>query len=317
MERMKRFLLLLICCLLATTPVQAKTLIKVAAVVNNNIISSYQLDQAVHKALDNLNKEDQLTEEQFAQLQKQVLEQLISEELVAQRIKELNLQVTEAELETAIGDVQKKNNLNRDQLVEALQAQGMTLEGFRDKLKKEILRFKLLGHEVNYKVQVTQSEIREYFREHIDQYRAAPKVRLSHISYPIPTDADEETLRELRKQADDCRDQLLRGKSFDQVLASQGAAATGSDMGNLVEQDLAEQLRNALTGLEVGQVTEPMVMNGQLHLFLVTERNPGDIHLFDRVSPEIEEILVQEKTEARFKEWSKELREQGQIDIRI
>ena len=314
---MKKFLFLLFCSLLTATPVPAKTLSKVAAVVNNSIISTYQLDQGVRNALSQRSQDSQLTEEQFTQLQGQVLDQLISEELIRQRIKELNLKVSDTELDAAIEDVQSKNGLDRDGLVEALKTQGMTLADLRDKIKKEILQYKLLGQEVNYKVQVTQTEIREYFREHIDQYRAAPKVKLSHLSFAIPAGAGETTLREIRHRADVCRDQLLRGEPFAQVLAGQGENATGNDMGVLVEQDLAEQLRTALIGLEVGQVTEPMIMNNQLHLFLVTERTPGDPNLFDRVSPEIESILTQQKTGTRFKEWSKELREKAQVDIRI
>lgn len=317
---MKRFLLLLLVLLgsmLTTTPASARTLSKVAAVVNNNLISTYQLDQAVTAALAREGQLKQLPAAELEQLRSRILEQLIEEELIAQRIKELNLQVPEAELRAAIEDVQLKNHLTRATLEEALRAQGMTFASYQEQVKKEILRYKLLAQEVNYKVQVTSSEIRDYFREHIDQYRAAPKVRLSHLSYVIPQGAGGDTLTSIRKQADASRDLLLSGQEFDQVLQAQGAAAVGGDMGVLIEQDLAEQLRQALAGLEVGQVTEPLLMNNQLHLFLVTERYPGDSQLFDRVSPEIEEILKQQKTEARFEEWTRELREQGHIDIRI
>lgn len=315
---MKRILpLLLLCSLIATAPVLAKTLTKVAAVVNKNIISTYQLDKAVQDALAKTPQKNQLTAEQYDQLRTKVLDQLINEELVVQRIKELKLQVPDAEMNAAIEDVERKNNLTPETLKQALAAQGMTYEGYRAQLKKQILRYKLLSREVNYKVQVTDSEIRTYFREHIDEYRAAPKVRVSHLSFKIPPDASKETLAAIRKQADACRDQLLSGEDFAKVLKEQGTAATGGDMGMLVEKDLAKQLRKALAGLEVGQVTEPLIMNNQLNLFLVTGRNPGDIHLFDHKKPEIEEVLKQQKTEARFKEWTKELREHGHVDIRL
>jgi len=315
---MKRTLLLLLLgSLLASSPALAKTLTKVAAVVNNNIVSTYQLDKAVQETLAKDYSGNQLSTEQVEQLRKRVLEQLINNELIDQRIKELNLQVPDSELDAAIDDVQRKNNLNREMLEKALADQGMTFKNYREQVRKEILHYKLLGREVNYKVQVTSNEIRDYFREHIDQYRAAPKVRVSHISFAIPPGASSEALAEIRKKADACRDQLLRGEKFEQVLAAQGTAASGGDMGVLVEEDLTEQLRGALAGLEVGQVTEPIVMNEQMHLFLITERNPGDSHLFDRVSSEIEEILKQKKTEERFKEWTKELRDNSQIEIRL
>jgi peptidyl-prolyl cis-trans isomerase SurA len=314
---MKRFLLLLLATCLVATPVVAKTLTKVAAVVNNDIISSYQLDRAVLEALAQDAKGNQLTSEQFDQLKASVLENLINEKLVEQRIKELGLQVPDAELNAAIEDVQIKNNLTADMLKNAVEAQGMSFEDYRAQIKSEILRYKLLGREVNYKVQVTSSEVREYFRENIDQYRAKPKVRVSSISYEVPANITENEMEELNKQVAVTRELLMDGEDFETVLASQGENVFGGDMGDLVEDDLTAQLRDALAGLDAGQVSEPVQMNGQIHLFLVTERNPGDINLYDRVKGEIEKTLMQQKTDARFKEWAQELRDRGYIDIRI
>lgn len=314
---MKQFMLLLLLVMLTVQPLAAKTLTKVVAVVNTDIISSYQLDKAVLDALARDAKGNQLTSAQFDQMKGQVLETLINDKLVEQRIKELGLTVPDPELNAAIEDVQIKNRLTADQLKQAVESQGMTFAAYRDQLKNEILRYKLLGREVNYKVQVTSGEVRDYFREHIDEFRAQPKVRVSSISYEIPNDANDATVAEIRKQANVSRDLLLKGEEFDTVLAAQGESVFGGDMGELVEDDLTNELRDALAGLDVGQVSEPVQMNQHLHLFLVTERNPGDINLYDRVKGDIEEILKKEKTDLRFKEWAQELRERGHIDIRL
>lgn len=314
---MKRFLLLLLLALLLAAPVSAKTLTKVAAVVNNDVISTYQLDKAVLEALNKDAKGNQLTSKQFDQLKASVLENLINEKLVDQRIKELGLVVSDPELDAAIEDVQIRNKLTADMLKTAVEAQGMSFDAYRQQLKSEILRYKLLGREVNYKVQVTSGEVRDYFREHIDEYRAQPKVRVSSLSFEVPANISEKEMQELRKRVAVTRDLLSSGEDFDKVLEGQGDDVFGGDMGELVEADLAEQLRDALVGLEVGQVSEPVQMNGQMHLFMVTERNPGDINLFDRVKGEIERTLREQKTDARFKEWAQELRDRGYIDIRI
>ncbi len=311
---MKRTLLLLFVAGLLTNPVAAKTLSKVAAVVNKDIISTYQLDKAVITALANDTKGNQLTAEQFDQLRLRILEQLINEKLVDQRIAELGLTVGDTEIDAAVLDVQRKNNLSREKLEMALTAQGMDMAGYRAQLRKEILRYKLLGREVNYKVQVTESEIRDYFREHIDEYRAAPRVRVSHISYRLP--ADEAGRAAINKQAIITRDLLTSGEEFDKVLVGQEDVASGSDMGEVVMEELAEPLQEILQNLQVGEVSEPVEMGDQLHLFQVTAHTPGDANLYDRKKIEIEEILKKEKTEIRFKDWAKELRDNGHVEIR-
>ncbi len=312
-----RIATLLLAALLLGSPAFGKTLSKVVAVVNNDIVSSYQLDKAVLEALARNAQGNQLTAEQFDQLRMSTLEKLINEKLVKQRIKELGLDVGEAELNAAIEDVQRKNNLTRPMLEQALRAQGMDFASYRQQLKDEILRYKLLGQEVNYKVQVTNSEIREYFRQHIEDYRAMPKIRVTHIVYQLPANAPDQQLEQIRKQAEVTRQLLLNGRELETVLADQGDQVTASDMGELVEDQLNEQLQIALAGLDVGDVSLPLEINQQLHLFQVTGRNPGDIHLFDRVKGEIEEVLKKEKTDLRFKEWAQELRDNGHVEIRI
>ncbi|MCW8891727.1 MAG: SurA N-terminal domain-containing protein [Deltaproteobacteria bacterium] len=315
---MKRTILfLLFVSFAAGAPAMAKTLSQVAAVVNHEMISTYQLDKAVLKALSQQANKNQLSATQFDQLKTTLLQQLINDKLVEQRIEELGLTVADSELNAAILDVQEKNGLTSETLEQALAAQGLTMESYREQIKKEILRYKLLGREVNYKVMVTSSEVRDYFDEHIDEYKVQPTIQVSRISYAIPPESSEQKLTDLRKQARITRDLLVNGEPFDQVLAAQEDIASGGDMGKLVETDLAEDLQIALKDLQPGEVSEILEMNNQLHLFLMTARNSGDVNLFERVKADIEETLKREKTDTRFQEWEKELRANAFVDVRI
>ncbi len=314
---MRYLILTLVAVSLWISPATAKTLSRIVAVVNNDIITSYQLDQAVQENLRLLTNQNQLTASQFDQLRKQTLDKLIADILMDQKIKELGLEVSEAELSAAIGDVQRKNNLSTEALEEALAAQGMTMAGYRAKISKEILQYKLMGREINRKVMVTSGEIRDYFREHIDEYRVPPKIHVRHIAYTVPEKATDEELAELNRQIEITRQMLLAGDDFQTVVAGQPEIADGADMGEMNETDLAPQLRDLLVGLDKGDVSEPVMLNGSLHLFQIADRNPGDIHLFDRVKPEIEQLLRERKTEARYQEWESEIRDSAHIDIRI
>ncbi|MBN1957057.1 MAG: SurA N-terminal domain-containing protein [Desulfuromonadales bacterium] len=315
---MKRILsLVLLMFVLLTYSAIAKTLSQVAAVVNDEMISTYQLDQALAQALANKTDKNQLSAAQFDQLKTNLLEKLINDKLVEQRIAELELSVDGAELDAAIDDVRKKNGLTPDTLKQALEAQGLTMDRYREQIRKEILRYKLLGREVNYKVLVTSSEVRKYFDEHIEKYQVEPKVRISRISYSIPIQASEEDLAALREKLTTTRERLAAGESFDAVMVEQKDNATGGDMGELVEADLAAPLQEAIKGLQPGDVSQPIELNNQLHLFLVTNRITSDTNLFDRVKDEIEEQLKREKTDLRFQEWEHELRANAYVDIRI
>jgi len=314
---MQRLLFLLFFSLLfAATPASAKVLSKIAAIVNDDIITTYQLDQAVIEDLTQNSNKNQLDITQFEQMKVQTLNRLIDETLMKQQIKKLNLRVSEEDVSSAIADVELKNGLTHEELEQALSSQGVTMPQYREKVKGEILHYKLLSREVNYKVLVTSKEVRDYFDEHIAEYAGEKKLHLKQISFELPDD-DEALAAKRHKQAIACREQLLKGKDFDKVLAGQGDATTGSDMGLLVESDLSQPLQVAIAGLKPGEVCEPFEINGTLYLLQVVSRDSDNEAAFAQVKDEIRRKLRQQKTEIRSKEWKKELHEGARIEIRI
>ena len=317
---MQRLLFLLFFSLLfAVTPASAKVLSKIAAIVNDDIITTYQLDQAVIVDLTQNSNKNQLDITQFEQMKMQTLNRLIDEMLMKQQIKKLNLQVSDEEVNNAIADVERKNGLTHEALEQALKSQGVTMLQYYEKVKGEILHYKLLSREVNYKVLVTSKEVRDYFDEHIAEYAGEKKLSFKEISFELQTGIDEDKVQiaQRYKQAIACREQLLNGEDFDKVLAAQGDAATGSDMGLLLESDLSQPLQVAIAGLKPGDVSEPIEIKGMLYLFQVTSRDSDNEAAFAQVKDEIRRKLKQQKTEIRSKEWKRELHEGARIEIRI
>ncbi len=311
-----KYIVYLFLILLIAQPVTAKTLTKIAAVVNDDIITTYELDKAVLDTLAADPNRNQMSATQLDQLKKQTLDRLINEKLFDQRIKELGIEVTDSELTGAIQDVAEKNGLSKEALDKALQAKGLTMAAYRDKIKKEILHYKLMSREVNYKVLITAREVRDYYEKHLKDYNFEPKIHIKRISFAIPH-GNEEEMAAFHDMVKATRRRLLEGEKFDQVLASLGKHATGGDMGSLVEADLAKPLQQALVGLKAGDVTEPAELNGQLHMFLIVSRTKPGEDPFEQARPEIEETLRRIKTAQRFEEWQKELRDKARIDIRV
>ena len=311
-----RIILLALLLTSLAAPLRAATVSGIAAVVNDRVITTHQLDQAVAVALEG---KPQPTPVELANLRSQLLSRLIEDSLVEQKIAELGLKVGDEEVEAAIRDVQKQNNLTREQLVAALQAQGMDFAAYQESLRKQILRFKLVGREVQSKVEVTNQDALDYFREHIDDYREAPYTRISRITFPVPAAASAQAREAIRAQAEEARQKLLAGEDLNVVLKAYAAAgAEGGDMGTFKEGELSDVFDQAIRDLQQGQVSDVVAgPKGNLYLFKVDVRKPGTIRKFDTVKGEIEKTLLEKKREDRFKEWAQGLRKDAYIDIRI
>jgi peptidyl-prolyl cis-trans isomerase SurA len=181
---MKHFVIaFLLLCSIGLTSATAEVVSRVAAVVNKDIITTLQLDQKLRTQLTKLEK--QPSPVQLGALRQELLSRMIEETLVQQRITALKLTVSEEEVDTAIQDVQQKNNLTREELKDAVALQGLDFEAYRDNLKQQILRFKLISTEVRSQIDVPEREVKNYYDAHAEDYRLPPEIRLSAMTFPV------------------------------------------------------------------------------------------------------------------------------------
>ena len=310
-------LTLLLFCSIGLSSATAQVVSRVAAVVNKDIITTYQLDQKLQEHL--AKQERQPSPAQLGALRQELLSRMIEETLVQQRIKALNLSVSEEEIETALLDVQQKNQLTREALEDAVQAQGLDFDAYRENLSKQILRYKLIGEEVRSQVDVAESEVVEYYRAHLDEYRLDPKVQLSAITFPISEKASDQERQQIRKIADEALVRLKQNEEFDQVADSYNKTygATGGELGNFDYMELVPEFVKAIRGVETGSFTAPVETASAIHLLRVDERHPGSLRQFDSVNYEIYQMILDQKTDARIKEWTRALKTKSFIDIRL
>ncbi len=306
---MKNIILLAtFCCLAAPHGAWAETIDSIAAVVNDEIITTFQLQQELRNAPAT-----------GAEEKRQVLDKMIEKTLLQQRIREIGLKVADEELDAAIADVQRQNNLTRAQLEEALRQQGMSLAEYQENIRSQILQFKLLAREVQSKIEVSNQEIRDYFREHIDEYRLAPRIRLSVVSFPLPSAAGAAQAAEVRHQAENTRDRLRQGEDFASVLTAATASGLGGggDMGLLQKEDLFPAFQRAVRDLKEGEISDVIETPQGLHVLLLTERHAGEVRQFEDVKDEIAKILSDGKSAGSLQEWTQQLKDKAEIDIRI
>jgi peptidyl-prolyl cis-trans isomerase SurA len=299
-----------------TVPAQGEVVSKIAAVVNNEIITTHQLDMKLTDYLASMAQGKVVPQEQMKEMRHQFLDRLIEEELVQQKIKALKLTASDSEIEDAIKDVQRQNQVTREQLILALQAQGLSFDGYREKMRDQILRFKLVGREVQSKIDVTDQDVRDYFRTHIDDYREAASVEIEDLRLPLPEQASSTQIAEARDKADQALLKLRNGASLATVIAETDGA-TGEKMGSLKERELSPLIRDALAGTKAGDYSAVIDTPTGLMIFHEIDRRPGSIRNFDDVKIDIRQKLTDQDREERFKTWTRDLRKNAYVDIRI
>ena len=66
-----------------------------------------------------------------------------------------------------------------------------------------------------------------------------------------------------------------------------------------------------------GGYSKPVETAGAVYLLKVNQRLPGGLRQFDEVKLDIYQTILDQKTDARVKEWTKSLKSKAFIDIRL
>ncbi len=312
---MKGFILsLAVCLLLSVLPARAEVVSRIAAVVNDDIITTLQLDERITAELGTESAANNDTAQRLL-----VLDKMVQETLVDQRVKQLGMTIGDEEVERAIQDVERQNNIDRNQLELALRSQGLTMESYRTKLRRQLLEFKLVGQEVRDQIEVTNQETRNYYREHTEEYREDPFLRVSRISFVIPANIADDQLSALRALSREALQRLRAGEEFDQVLAAYKGdkGAEGGPMGQFGKDELTEPFATAVAGLMSGQYSEVIDTPQGLHILRLDEMNPGNVPDFDSVKEQISQLLIEEKRKVAIDGWVDNLKKDAHIEIKL
>lgn len=134
-------------------------------------------------------------------------------------------------------------------------------------------------------ISVTDSELRDYYNSHRDEYRRGETYRFRYVSWDkIPTASD--TLNTVR-EVENLRD-AFEATENDSLFLSSYSSQTPYN-GSFVSRDELREEYAPVLELEPGEVSEVMLVNGDPHMFKLIEERDDEIRfaVFSyRVDPE-------------------------------
>jgi peptidyl-prolyl cis-trans isomerase SurA len=254
---------------------------------------------------------------------RQVLDIEIGEKMVAREIEANRdrLGVTEADVDRAVEEVLRINQLGRDQLQAALYGQGLTWAEYRTKLREQIERARLIQYKVQGKVQVKDADVR---RRCLERQRAgARQVRVcaSHVLLKIPREAGPKEVEQIRARASQLQAELSSGADFAAYALkySDDNAAPDGALGCFARGEMVEPFERAAFGLQVGDVSPVVRTEFGFHIIKVTDkRTPSTSGCDGEENLEsFRNEIYQEEMERQMNNWIAELRRRAFVDVRL
>lgn len=259
-----RGLAILLAC---TAPLAAQETERVAAVVNEDIITLHDLEQRMRLALVSSNLPDSL--ESRTRVGPQVLRGLIDDRLKSQEAKRLKINISPAEIASSIGNIERQNHMPPGSFEPFLKSKGIELETVRQQIIAEMSWVRVVRHELIPDLHVGEAEI--------DARLATLKANLGKPEYLVAeiflAVDDPRRDKEIRTLAERLIEQMQQGAPFP-ALARQFSqtGAAGGDLGWVAQGSLDDELMAALAKLDKGSITPPIRTVDGYHIMLLRDK---------------------------------------------
>lgn len=248
---------------------------KIAAIVNDWLISSSELDQRIRLAVVSSGMPD--TPEVREKLRAQILNAMVEEALQLQVAKKYDIKIPDAEVEHALSDIEHRNNMEPGHLKKMLEENKIPLKVFKKHLKAGIAWREYVRGRFGQTVQVSDQEI-NLAEEQFNRSKDKEQFLLAEIVLNID-DQTPETIAESKAQ--NLMSQIKKGGNFvaiAQQFSEAPTAAKGGDMGWVSQEQLDPSLSSVVAGMAPGQISEPVRTPDGYHIiFLRDHKNAGDV----------------------------------------
>ena len=254
----------------------AKIVDKIVAVVNNNPITSYDV---------------QTLENQLHVDKNQALNMLIDKKLIQNEIEKRGISVDDYEIDDAMRKIAKRNNMSLFEFQNILTQKG-ELQKFKKKLKENLLKQKLFSEIVNSKLRLTPKDIKKYYQSHKDKFTVFKTIQVVKYSSNNP--------------------EILKALSNNPYFNNPNLnVSTNTYNYNELPLDKLYLFKNT----KVGEFT-PIVNDGLKYVRYFISDKKGKVYLpFDKIQNVIAQQLAAQKRNEILKEYFDKVKNRADIKI--
>lgn len=300
---------------------EAAVVDRIVAVVNEEIITQYDVETALRPMAEAVRREKLPPDQErrtLDNLRRDLIETLIENKLTEQEVKRYKITVGEEEINAYIQQIRQRRSLSEPELQAALAAQGMTMEEYRKEVRSQIQRTKLVNREVRAKVVITREDIQAYYDRHRDKFGGAKKVHLWNLMVRLPRGAGPDERAKARATLEEVLAGIKPGRDFEEAArryADGSRGIQGSDLGLFRIEELTPELREVVRRLKPGEFSRPIETDLGIQSVYLEEAVDAPARPLAEVENEIQETLYREFVDGKFKSWLADLRKRSVVKI--
>jgi parvulin-like peptidyl-prolyl isomerase len=287
----------------------------IAAVVNDEVITFSQVRELIGPTEAQARRDLKGAEltEKIKEIRLKAINDLIDRQLILQEFHKMKATIPEYYIEDRVQTIIREEfGGDRAAFVRTLQAQGYTIEKFRQIEKEKMIVQAMRAQNVKGDVIVPESKIQAYYHKNREDYADEDLIKLRMIAIRKAENGSDVR----RGMIKEIRDKIVEGAEFQDLARLYSEDSTqdqGGDWGWINRRTLNESLSKIAFGLKVGQVSQIIELGNSYYLLLVEAKKNGAVKPYAQVHDEIQARLIQEERQKKSEEWIARLRKKAYV----
>ena len=289
----------------------------IAAQVGSEIVLVSEVMQATRSTANQMQAAG-APESEIAKVRASALEELIESHLLARVVKQSELVASDADVDKAIEAIAKENGLTVEQLKVSVTAHDITYKEYREQIKHEIERRKVLQTMIASRVHLEEDDLKRlYAEEYAKQPAGGETVHVRQILVVFGPEAGRDA-KQACQIASAAEARIRQGTSFEEMAKEISAVAPmdGGDIGWIHKDSMAPWMLEALAPLQPGGVTGVIELPFGCGLMKLVERREWIPVTYEAAKPALEQQAFEVKMAEEYRTWMDQLRANSYIERR-
>ena len=250
----------------------------VAAVVNDDIISTYDLAQRMRLLI--ATSGIQPTQQNIAQFQREALVSLVDERLQIQELRrqereqKISLIADSAEIDEELTDMARNNNMSLQQFTTSLAGQGIGIDTLREQVQAQISWQRWIRGRYGSRLRVGEDQVKAV-QQRMAAAASKPQYQISEVFIDANRVGGMETAV---NGATQLISQMQQGAPFPAVarqFSASATAANGGDAGWVSAGEMAPEIDAALDQMRPGQLSQPIPVRDGVYIIFLRDKRSG------------------------------------------
>jgi peptidyl-prolyl cis-trans isomerase SurA len=250
----------------------------IAAVVNQELVTAYELNQRLAQAREDARRRNQRLPPE-AEFRSMILESLIEERAILSHARDSGMRVDEGEIDRAVQVIALQNQMTPAQLRARLARDGMDLPRFRANLRDQILIERVRERDVAQRIRITDGEIDAFIERERGAAGGEVQYNIAQILIKLPENPSEAAVAERRSRAEQAMARVRAGEDFASVarqLSEDDNRERGGEIGLRPADRLPDIFLDTVRPLQSGQIAPALLRTGAgFHVLKLIERAEG------------------------------------------